>query len=407
MKNPTNIWFISKYVCPVNRNGTGTRGFLLMSELVKRGKNITLFTSDSNHLIDPPSFKEGFFKEEVMGINIIWLKTLKYSKTKSLKRMLSWLDFEVKLFFFNKAKIAKPDLIIVSSLSLFTILNGIYFKYRYGCKLVFEIRDIWPLLLTELKAFSKWNPFILGLGIIEKLGYKFSDLIVGTMPNLNHHLSKINIKKNAYCIPMGLDMKVYANQKKLDQSYIEKYIPKDKFIVGHLGSIGTNNGLNHLIEAAKKLQSNSKIHFLIVGDGDLKNFYIHQTASLKNISIIPKVPKNNVQDLLNICDLAYFSTVKVENWNSGQSLNKIIDYMYAAKPILATYSGFPSMINESGCGEFIPHEGEIKIEQKFVEYSNMPKSELLEMGAKGKEWLIKNRTYSLLADKYLDLIKNI
>ncbi len=33
-------------------------------------------------------------------------------------------------------------MVIVSSLSLLTILNGIRLKARYGCRLVFEIRDI-------------------------------------------------------------------------------------------------------------------------------------------------------------------------------------------------------------------------------------------------------------------------
>ena len=202
-----NIWFISKYVCPTNRDGTGTRGFLLMSEFAKLGKKVTVFTSDSNHLINPPKLQNKTMHEQVSGVDIIWLKTLKYGKTKSLRRMLSWLDFEFKLFFLNKSKITKPDVIIVSSLSLLTIINGIIMKYRFGSKLVFEIRDIWPLLLTELKAFSKFNPLILGLGLIEKIGYRFSDMIIGTMPNLKFHLDKINVKRLLIAFPWAL-MKV-------------------------------------------------------------------------------------------------------------------------------------------------------------------------------------------------------
>ena len=174
-----------------------------------------------------------------------------------------------------------------------------------------------------------------------------------------------------------------------------------------MGSIGTNNGLDHFIDAAIKLENHEDIHFIIVGEGDLKEKYQKQTQSLNNFSIIPKVPKTNVQDLLSYCDLAYFSTVNVENWHSGQSLNKVIDYMYAAKPILATFSGYPSMLNESKCGEFIPHKGSIKIEDKILEYFRKTKPELEKIGKNGKEWLLENRKYSYLAKKYILLIDSL
>ena len=69
-------------------------------------------------------------------------------------RILSWIDFEIKLWLMPKNILPKPDIVIVSSLSLFTILNGYCLKKRFGCKLVFEIRDIWPLTIIEEGGFS-------------------------------------------------------------------------------------------------------------------------------------------------------------------------------------------------------------------------------------------------------------
>jgi len=48
-----------------------------------------------------------------------------------------------------KGQLPKPDVIVASSLSPLTVVNGFLLRKRYRCRLVFEIRDIWPLTITE------------------------------------------------------------------------------------------------------------------------------------------------------------------------------------------------------------------------------------------------------------------
>ena len=76
-------------------------------------------------------------------------------------------------------------------------------KWRYSSKLVFEVRDIWPMVLVENGGFSKFNPFVIGLQVIEWLGYKFSDEIVGTMPRLDIHVEKVINAKKCNLYPNG------------------------------------------------------------------------------------------------------------------------------------------------------------------------------------------------------------
>ncbi|SPP31955.1 hypothetical protein ARAF_1623 [Arsenophonus endosymbiont of Aleurodicus floccissimus] len=82
-------------------------------------------------------------------------------------------------------------MIIVSSLSLLTIINGLFLKKKYKCKLIFEIRDIWPLTIVEEEKFSKYNPFVQFLSLIEYIGYRYLDAIVGMMPNLIENVDNI------------------------------------------------------------------------------------------------------------------------------------------------------------------------------------------------------------------------
>jgi glycosyltransferase involved in cell wall biosynthesis len=376
-----------------------------MKELAHLGHKVVVITSDSNQLAAPPQLESDYLLQQVDGIQLCWVRTLKYIAAKSIRRILSWLHFEWRLLWLPKKNLPKPDVVVVSSLSLLTVLNGFWWKARYKCRLVFEIRDIWPLTITEEGGFKPSNPFVWGLGVVERLGYKYSDAIVGTMPNLGEHvLNVLGYARPTYCIPMGVDADLYAVPTALPNGYEEMFFPKDKFIVAHVGSIGITNALDTFLECAQAMSANSHIHFLVVGDGDLREKYRNQFSHLNNLTFAPRVDKQMVQAVLSKCDLLYFSVHVSKVWQYGQSLNKVIDYMMAGKPIVASYTGFPSMINEADCGSYVP-AGDMKALQKEVErYAQMPKEERAVIGARGKKWLLANRQYPKLAADYLAIM---
>lgn len=397
------VWYISKYCDLPNKNSVGSRGWILMREFATKGYTSKVITSDTNSSKDNQNFKfKSFFQE---GVEIIMLKTLRYSVTKSILRVFSWIIFEFNLFFLDKSSMGRPDVIIVSSLSLLTILNGIYLKNKFKCKLVFEVRDIWPLTLIEEGGFSKRNPFIIVLGLIERLGYKHSDLIVGTMPNLAEHVKKIlGYYKFVGFIPMGVESNMLTHNKDNIPEYLKLHIKPGYFNVVFAGSIGITNALDTFFKAAETLKNNSKIRFIFVGDGDLKNKYLKQYGYLENLIYFPKVAKNQVQSFLAYADVLYFSVFKSKVWDYGQSLNKLIDYMISKKPIIASFSGYKSMIDEAGCGYFVPAEDSDSLVNKIKEMSLMSETDRKIMGEKGFKWLLKNRLYQNLAQNYLNLI---
>ena len=136
-----NIWIISKYASS-KEVGFESRIFALARRFVKIGNEVRVISSDSNHFGVYPIYKKVYNFEKSDGVEVLRIKTFKYKKTASIQRILSWLDFEWKLFFAPLNKLQKPAVIIVSSLSLITILNGIRLKRKYNAKLIFEIRDI-------------------------------------------------------------------------------------------------------------------------------------------------------------------------------------------------------------------------------------------------------------------------
>lgn len=397
------IWYISKYITPPYAAKVGARGFLLLREFARKGNCATLITSDSNHLAEPPSFEGRIYREKVDGVGVIWLKTKKYRGARSVGRMWSWLDFEWQLFRLPLKNMDKPDVVIVSSLSLLTILNGLRLKRYYGCKLIFEVRDIWPAVLVVTGKISQYNPFVKFLEWVERLGYNKSDLIVGTMPNLSAHVRQVTGKNlKVVCVPQGIDESLLEPPVPLEDGYLRQYFPKGKFIICHAGSIGADNALETFLACARKMQDRADIQFLIVGDGYLKQYYVDQTRDLRNLVFAPRVHKRAVQSVLNQVDVVYFAVHKSPLWEFGQSLNKIIDYMLSGKPIIASYSGFPSMVNEADCGVYVPAADVDALQKEIKRLAAMPIEARREMGARGRDWVLKHRQYGVLADDYLE-----
>ncbi|HCT6425874.1 TPA: glycosyltransferase, partial [Citrobacter freundii] len=153
-----------------------------------------------------------------------------------------------------------------------------------------------------------------------------------------------------------------------------------KFHVVYAGTIGITNALDTLFEAAEKLVDNENIHFVILGEGALKSAYMKRYAHCNNISFMPRVSRLMVQSVLKHADALYLSAFDSKVWQYGQSLNKIIDYMVAARPIIASYSGYQSMINEAESGFFVPSENANAVVEKIHLLNDMSKQDRDAMG---------------------------
>lgn len=285
------------------------------------------------------------------------------------------------------------------------MLNGLRLRRRYKSRLVFEVRDIWPLTIVEEGGFSPRNPFVLALGAVEKLGYRSADAIVGTMPNLGAHVEKVTGRSiPTSCIPMGVDVEAIESPEPLPEKYASTYIPTERFLVAYAGSVGISNAMDVFFECVESMRQNEDIHFVVLGDGELRQYYIDRYGSLPNLTFAPRVPKSQVHDFLTRCDLLYLSVHDSAVWDYGLSLNKLIDYMLAAKPIVASYSGYPSMINEADCGTFVAAGNASALQDEIRRYSRMTAEDREEIGTRGREWLLKRRSYTNLAQDYLRIL---
>lgn len=393
---PKHIWIINEYAGSPYY-GMEFRHYYLARELTKLGYKVTIISSSYSHL-----FKEfpkpG--KENIDGIDYLWLKTLNYGNAHSKKRVLKWFIFSFKLFELP-FKLTKPDVIIVSPMATTSVYPAWLLAKYYKAKFIFEVKDIWPQTLVEIGGYSPKHIFIKFLKKLEIFALKKSDLIISNLINYQQYLIDNNINKQSYWISNGVDLDELQQIEPLDDK-IRTQIPNNKFIIGYTGTIGAANAIDTFLEAHKYID-NDDIIFVIVGDGQEKPKLINYYKNDK-IIFIDSIPKKQIQSLLRLFDVCYIGWRNINIYKYGISANKIFDYMYSGKPILHSYNGENDLVKIANCGITVPAEDPKAIARGIIELYNMSAELRNKLGNNGKNYVINNFSYQKLANELVNII---
>ena len=331
------------------------------------------------------------------------LKAPKYRRGESLARLLSWLVFDLQVALLPMRKSEKPDFVIASTPSILTPLASYFLAKRAGAALIVEVRDIWPLTGIEEYGYSLHHPFVIIARLIEKFSLAKSAGVVGLMPRIDRHVSEIlGEKRPAVSIGLGFDSALpLSPPRKLGRG------KRKPMRVGYAGTIGKSNGMDVFFEAVRELQGDPRFHFEVAGSGDELLRFKQQYGQLPNLTLLGRLPRMQAVAFMRSCDLLYFSSPETRVSQFGQSLNKIVDYMVAGRPILGSYSGYLTMINDADAGWVVPAGEVIELVNALKLIETYPASLLNQKGHNGFEWIRSNRSYDKLANDYLDFINSL
>ena len=353
-----NIWIINQYAS-TPKTGMGGRHYYLAKELAKQGHKVYLIAASYTHLLrNPPHFKDTFKVESIDGFQFVWVNIPKYNGAKDKKRILNWLLFTWKILRLPKILSANPDSILVSSPPPLTFFSAKKLAKKFRAKLIFEVRDIWPLTLVEIGGYSTKNPFIRFLQWIEDKAYKDADVVISNLPNALEHMAERGMNRNKFhWIANGIDIEECSSSQPLPKKTLDSF-PKHKFIFGYLGTMGDANALEYFIESAKIKKNDDSIAWVLVGNGKEKKKLKKKVKNLElpNVFFVDSVPKSQVQSVLKLFDICFIAWRKKPIYRFGISAQKIPEYMYSKKPVVHSFSGYQDLIQESNSGIIVPAE---------------------------------------------------
>ncbi len=404
-----NILLINHYAgSPLH--GMEYRPYYLALEWIKSGNNVKIIAASESHLRNnAPVVNGDFASEKIDGIDYVWIKTPAYSGN-GLKRAINLLAF-AKRIFLDMDKILNgfiPDLVIASSPHPFIIRGAKKIADAAQAKLIFEVRDLWPLSLIELGNMHSWHPFIALMQHEEDYAYKHSDKVASLLPIAKDYMMRHGMhEKKFFFAPNGIVLE--NNNQSLDKPLaqrIEEFKLKYNFLVGYAGSHGPANALDSLINAAELLKK-SDVGFVLVGNGDEKQQLTEKAREMKleNVLFLNPIEKIMIPSFLDSMDLLYIGLKKHPLFRFGVSPNKLFDYMMSGKPIIYAISSGNDPIADAKCGLSCEPENPEQICKTIIKFKQMPDHLRLAMGSSGQNYVQKNHDYAVLAKEYLESVQ--
>ncbi len=386
--------------------GMEFRPYYMAKEWVKQGHKVWILGATYSHLRKKQPVVR---KENVDGINYYWVRTNTY-KGNGIGRIFSMFVFVIKLMFFSKSiyELFQPDVVIASSTYPLDIFPAKKIARRYKAKLIYEVHDLWPLSPMEIGGYSKWHPFIVVMQMAENFAYKYSDRVVSLLPNSLEHMEEHGLERSKFVyIPNGFDETEWENKGKPQISpyhtFFNKLKKDKKKILGYVGGHAKSNALDFLLDAMK-LVDNEKIVCVLVGNGQEKSRLANRVEKeqIHNVIFLDSVLKNEIPVLLADMDVLYIGWENNPLYRFGISPNKLIDYMLSGKPILHSVNAANDWVAEFDCGISVPAENPTEIAKGIKYLFSLNKDELLVKGSKGREYIMKHFSYSILAKKFLE-----
>jgi glycosyltransferase involved in cell wall biosynthesis len=310
--------------------GGAVRSYHLAKGLVNAGIEVDMITAHNQPFYD---------QRRIAGIRVHYLP-VRYDQTFGfLKRSWSFLRFVLESQRLLK-KLARPELIYITSTPLTTGLIGLWAKKKLAVPYIFEVRDLWPEAPIQVGAIE--NSFLKSLLYkLEKKIYDQALSLVALSPGIAKHLQKTSPSRELALIPNFSDLDCFYPQRR-PQKIVDQLGLDEGLTIAYTGALGEINAISELLDLAEMAQTKNKNwNFLIMGKGsqEQKLKSMATKNKLKNVRFIPFGSKTAVNVILSVADFAWISFAHLPVLKTN-SPNKFFDALAAGKAILINHKGW-------------------------------------------------------------------
>lgn len=309
----------------------GKRHPNLADYLSSKGLEVEYFSSNFYH-----ADKRSFSKEEVLKGNkeisykLHIIRSLAYYKNIGIKRIVSNLQFSIKVYRFLKKEDLSNVIIIVPSRPVeMTLFLSRLKKRNPSIDIILDIRDVWPDAFNIKNKYLK-KSFELYCNFFLKKRVNTFDKFVHTCPKFMSWLKKYAPNAQSTFIPLGYDPNRF-NLKAIDSVVkLSKSNEKINFVY-----IGLLQFQIEILPFIKAIQKDSRFSLTIFGDDGQGEKYeqIYQyvkTNNINNISFKGTIPQDEVGNVLCKFDIGLMPMNAIFAFP-----NKVFDYIAMKLPIFS------------------------------------------------------------------------
>jgi glycosyltransferase involved in cell wall biosynthesis len=380
------------------------------------GHSPTVIIGANHHLLEkgfkpPPQFV-------VDGVRYAAVPCRPYVSN-GIGRLLNMWEFSHRLRSFGEelAKQGRPDAIILSSPHPFPVFAGHTLARRYSAKLVFEIRDIWPLSALAITGMSKWHPFVQLCAIAERFALRKSHLIASVLPRADQYIAMRGYDKPFVWVPNGVgsdsrsEMTPLSPEARSAASLLDQWRDENRKIVVHAGTLGRHNAIDLLVEAiafGHSIGEAADFRVLLLGVGEQMRSLqdAAKAAGLHHIHFAGRVLKQEVAGLVAAADIGYAGARPIDElYRFGVSFNKFADYYRSEIPIFLPLEPCGDPVSESGGGVARRAATGEDVWGAIRELGSLPRERRRQLGRLGREYMDRYYGYETIAANYVEAIE--
>jgi glycosyltransferase involved in cell wall biosynthesis len=362
----------------------GTRHFELGSRLVRDGHRFTVVASDISYLTASRHQKIQA-EESVAGVRVLRAFTPRARKN-FLGRLLGFLSFAVTAFW-KALRVGDVDVVMGTSPPIFQAFSAWLVATLRQRPLLLEIRDLWPEFIIDMGKLKNPQAIRLSRALERFLYRRATHLLVNSPAYVNYLIGKGVAPERITLIANGVDPQMF--DPRMTGNGLRPQLGLDgKFVIVYAGAVSMANDLELVIDAASQLASDSRIAFLIVGDGNERRRLEAVVAErrLKNVIFTGAKPKHQMGDYLASADACVAVLQNIPMFRMTYP-NKVFDYLAAGRPVLLAIDGvIREVVEEARAGIFIP-PGDVARLVEAVRYLVDHPQECQAMSARGRAFV--------------------
>jgi glycosyltransferase involved in cell wall biosynthesis len=377
----------------MRKEGAGKTHFIEVAQnLVKLGNEL---------LILLPGYQPRDRKN--YGLSVCYVPTFR-------KNVLSYLLYEINSLLYLTFYILKwkPDAIYLRQ-GLFEVSPPIL-AWLFRVPYVIEKNG---LMEDEFRSRGFSEIVIKILRLAEEINFRLSDKIVCVTEGIKREIVrryKVNEGK-LMVIPNGANIELF---RPLDKRECRRKLglEENAFYVGFVGSFAPWQGLEILIEAAKRVkeQGYAQIKHILVGDGEQEPLLRQKVREYKleqEIKFTGRVTYEQVVYYINACDIAIAPFTKERNSIIGVSPLKVYEYLACGRPVIASrLDGIKEVIEEGKCG-YLFEPGDAEELAKRIIQSYQERDALQEMGLRGRRLVENKYSWRMTAKRIVKVLNEI
>ena len=347
-----------------------------------------------------------FYRREMAG-DVTVRRVLHYipSRPSAFKRVLYYGSFAAAAFPAALAS-GRPDLIVCVTPPLELAVSAYALERFRRVPFVLWIKDMVPDVAIELGMLK--NSVAIALARkLERFAYRRAAKLFVLSDGFADNISSKGIARGKIdVLPDWVNTEVIRPDVSGKAFRERNGIDPVAFVVLHCGNIGDKQRLELMVRAAKLLEKDRDIQFVIAGDGARKSAVIAEAVRLhaENVRFLSLQPAKSFPEMLGSADvLALHQHAGVTD---SVVPSKFLTYLASGKPIIATAASESStrrVMEFAGCGLAVQPENPAAFAEailKLYKDSRLRRS----FGASGRNFVVEKHSREVVLSRLESLL---